>query len=63
YQQYSHRSDLGCGSTVGPMVAAQLGVDCVDVGCAMWSMHSIRETAGILDIDYMIRVLTHFYSS
>ncbi len=62
YQQYSHRSDLGCGSTVGPLVAAQLGVNCVDVGCAMWSMHSIRETAGILDIGYMIKVFTHFYS-
>lgn len=61
YQQYSHRNDLGCGSTVGPIVAAQLGVDCVDVGCAMWSMHSIRETAGILDIAYMTRVLSHFY--
>jgi len=63
YQQYSHRSDLACGSTVGPIVAAKLGVACVDVGCAMWSMHSIRETAGILDHGYMIQVLQHFFSN
>lgn len=57
-QQYSHRSDLGCGSTIGPIVAARLGIACVDVGSPMWAMHSARESAGALDQGYMIAALT-----
>ena len=57
YQQYAHRSDLGCGSTIGPIVAAQLGVASVDVGSPMWAMHSVRESAGVQDHAYMIAAL------
>jgi aspartyl aminopeptidase len=63
YQQYVHRTDLGCGSTIGPIVAAQLGVATVDVGCPMWAMHSLRESAGVLDHHYMIRALSQAFSS
>lgn len=56
-QQYAHRSDLGCGSTIGPIVAAGLGLPTVDVGCPMWAMHSLRESAGVLDHGYMTAVL------
>ena len=61
YQHYAHRSDLGCGSTIGPILAAQLGVPSVDVGNSMWAMHSIRESAGVLDHSYMTTVLKQFY--
>lgn len=57
YQQYVHRTDLGCGSTIGPIVAANLGMAAVDVGCPMWAMHSIRESAGVLDHQSMTQVL------
>ena len=63
YQQYAHRSDLGCGSTIGPIVAANLGVPSVDVGSPMWAMHSLRESAGVLDHAYMIAVLSALYRS
>jgi len=63
YQQYVHRTDLGCGGTIGPIVAAQLGVATVDVGCPMWAMHSLRESAGVLDHHYMIRALSQAFSS
>ncbi|MGR9000344.1 MAG: M18 family aminopeptidase [Gammaproteobacteria bacterium] len=61
YQIYSHRSDLSCGSTIGPITSARSGIRAVDVGCPMWAMHSIRESAGVLDHDYMIRVMKSFY--
>jgi len=63
YQQYAHRSDLGCGSTIGPMVAAQLGIAGVDVGSPLWAMHSVRESAGTLDHGYMIAALTTAFGS
>ena len=63
YQQYAHRTDLGCGSTIGPIVASNLGVASVDVGSPMWAMHSIRESAGVLDHSYMIAVLKEMYKS
>ncbi len=63
YQQYAHRSDLGCGSTIGPMVAAQLGVASVDVGSPMWAMHSARESAGVNDHTYMIAALAAAFGS
>lgn len=63
YQQYAHRSDLGCGSTIGPIVAAGLGMPTVDVGCPMWAMHSLRESAGVLDHGYMTAVLGAAFAS
>jgi len=61
YQKYSHRNDLACGSTIGPITSARLGIRAVDAGCPMWAMHSIRESAGVLDHDYMIRVMKRFF--
>jgi aspartyl aminopeptidase len=63
YQQYAHRTDLGCGSTIGPIVAANLGIASVDVGSPMWAMHSLRESAGALDHEYMIRVFKQMFAS
>lgn len=62
YQKYSHRCDMPCGSTIGPITSAKLGIRSIDVGNPMWAMHSIRESAGVLDHDYMIRVLKRFFA-
>ena len=62
YQKYSHRTDIPCGSTIGPMTSAKLGIRSVDVGNPMWAMHSIRESAGVLDHSYMIEVLKCFFA-
>ncbi|MDI1230222.1 MAG: M18 family aminopeptidase [Methylobacter sp.] len=62
YQTYSHRCDMPCGSTIGPITAAKLGIRSIDVGSPMWAMHSIRESAGVLDHDYLIRVMKRFFA-
>jgi len=49
-QRFVVRSDLPCGSTIGPITAAELGVATVDVGAPMLSMHSCREMCGTLDV-------------
>jgi aspartyl aminopeptidase len=49
-QRFVVRSDLPCGSTIGPITAAELGVPTVDVGAPMLSMHSCREMCGTLDV-------------
>ena len=61
-QEFVVRTDLACGSTIGPITAANLGISTIDIGCPQWAMHSIRETAGTADLAYMVDALTAFYS-
>ncbi|QFU02344.1 putative M18 family aminopeptidase 2 [Halomonas sp. THAF5a] len=59
-QTFVTRADMGCGSTIGPITATELGVPTLDVGAPQWAMHSIRETAGAMDVAYLVRALTAF---
>ncbi|MFL5344431.1 MAG: M18 family aminopeptidase [Hyalangium sp.] len=61
-QYFVTRTDLGCGSTIGPITAAELGIRTVDVGSPMLSMHSIRELAAASDITAMVSVLQRFFT-
>lgn len=60
WQRYVHRNNIPCGSTIGPMSAARLGIQTVDVGNPMWAMHSVRESAGVLDHGYFTDALGVF---
>ncbi len=62
-QSFVTRSDMGCGSTIGPLTASQLGVRTVDIGLPTFAMHSIRELAGSHDLAHMVKVLTAFFTS
>ena len=62
-QSFVVRSDMGCGSTIGPITASQLGVRTVDIGLPTFAMHSIRELAGSHDLTHLVRVLSAFYAS
>jgi len=59
-QRFVNRTDLACGSTIGPASAAQLGVPVVDVGCAQLAMHSAREMAGCADVAAFEQLLAQF---
>jgi aspartyl aminopeptidase len=50
-----------CGSTIGPMLSAKLGTRTLDLGNPQLSMHSIRETAGVYDIEFAIRLFESFF--
>jgi aspartyl aminopeptidase len=62
-QHFVARNDMPCGSTIGPITAARLGVRTVDVGNPMLSMHSCREMAAVSDVGVMIRVLQSVFRS
>lgn len=60
-QAFVVRSDMGCGSTIGPITASELGVKTLDIGVPQFAMHSIREMAGAQDIQSLTRVLVKYF--
>ena len=62
-QDFVVRNDMGCGSTIGPIIAAGVGIRTVDVGIPQLSMHSVREMCGVEDVDICFRHFTAFYDN
>ena len=62
YQSFVMRSDMSCGSTIGPITAAEIGIKTVDIGIASFGMHSIRELAGAKDAENLAKAVTTFYN-
>jgi aspartyl aminopeptidase len=52
---------MACGSTIGPLTAAETGVKTIDVGVPTFAMHSIRELAGRWDGYYLYRALREYF--
>lgn len=59
-QDFVMRSDLACGSTIGPLTATKLGVQTIDIGVPSLGMHSIRETTGSDDPYLLYRTIVQF---
>jgi len=56
-QHFVTRSDMGCGSTIGPITATRIGIDTIDIGLPTYAMHSIRESAGSNDSYALYKIL------
>ena len=59
-QDFVMKSDMACGSTIGPLTSAQLGVAAADMGIPTWGMHSIREVTGSNDPFELYKLVRHF---
>ena len=60
-QDFVVRTDMGCGSTIGPITSSQLGIKTIDIGVPTYAMHSIRELAGSKDAFMLNQVITQFF--
>ena len=60
-QHFVNRSDLPGGSTLGNISNTHVSMDTVDIGLAQLAMHSVYETAGTKDLEYLIKALTAFF--
>ncbi|TWH82314.1 M18 family aminopeptidase [Sedimentibacter saalensis] len=63
YQNYTNRSDVAGGSTLGNIASSKVSINMVDIGLAQLSMHSSYETAGIKDTLYLIKASEEFFNS
>ena len=62
-QEFIVRQDSPCGTTIGPIISAKIGIKSVDVGIAQFAMHSIREQLGIVDLYYYKTIFEEFFKS
>jgi aspartyl aminopeptidase len=60
-QLFVVRNDSSCGSTIGPMLSAKMGMRTLDLGNPQLSMHSIRETGGVDDVEYAVRLFESYF--
>lgn len=61
WQDFVVRNDMGCGSTIGPILASSVGIRTVDVGAPQLSMHSIREMCAADDVKHSYEHFKAFF--
>lgn len=61
-QWFVNHADVAGGSTLGNILTSQLDIAGVDVGCAIWAMHSACETASMSDHEAMMAVMYRFFA-
>ncbi len=60
-QYFVNHSDSTGGSTLGNILTSQIALRGVDMGAALWAMHSVRETASVVDHEYIITSFKEFF--
>lgn len=61
-QNFVVRTDLGCGSTIGPITATEIGIKTLDIGVPTFAMHSIRELCGYQDTWFLCELMKLFFN-
>jgi len=61
FQEFMVKNDCPCGTTIGPIIAAKIGVRTADIGVPSLSMHSIRETVGVADVESNYQIFRTFF--
>ena len=62
-QTFVMRSDMPCGSTIGPAVSSSTGIKTVDAGAPTLGMHAIREMTGCRDPYMLFQVIHRFFAT
>ncbi|KAG5239576.1 aspartyl aminopeptidase [Salix suchowensis] len=62
-QEFVVRNDMGCGSTIGPILASGAGIRTVDCGIPQLSMHSVREICAKEDVDIAYKYFKAFFQN
>ena len=62
-QNYTNRSDIRGGGTLGAILTTTVSVNSLDIGLPQLAMHSACETAGVEDLEYMIQAMKHIYNA
>ncbi|KAL0239506.1 hypothetical protein GEMRC1_009614 [Eukaryota sp. GEM-RC1] len=62
-QWFTGKESVPGGSTIGPHISSHSTMQVLDLGLGMWGMHSIRETCSVVDVEWLVKLLTGVYMS
>ncbi len=62
-QEYTNRSDLRGGGTLGNISNSEISLTAADIGIAQLAMHSANELMGIEDANAMVALATIYYKT
>lgn len=61
YQEYTNRSDLRGGSTLGNLSNSEVSLLSCDIGLPQLAMHSANELSGTKDIEDLVKLVSYYF--